>query len=130
MNGNKVALDTNQAIAILNNAIDPEKIRPYDEIYLPVPVVGELRFGALSSQRQSENLERIDKLVHRCSVLVIDEQTTPVYASIRRDLKQKGRPIPGNDVWIAALCVHHSLPLATDDSHFLEISDLQMVSLM
>lgn len=128
MNGNKIALDTNQAIAILNNAITGEKVRSYDAIYLPVPVVGELRFGALNSQRQAENSERIDTLVQHCTVLVIDEQTTSVYASIRRDLKQKGRPIPGNDVWIAALCVQHELPLATDDSHFLEVADLQVVN--
>ena len=128
MNGNKIALDTNQAIAILNNAVDEKKVRPYDAIYLPVPVVGKLRFGALNSQRQAENSERIDKLVQRCIVLDIDEQTTPVYASIRRDLEQKGRPIPGNDVWIAALCVQHDLPLATDDSHFLEVPGLQVVT--
>ena len=66
MNGSKIALDTNQAIAILNKGIKVDKVPAYDEIYLPVPVVGELRFGALNSQHQTENMERIEKLVRRC----------------------------------------------------------------
>ena len=127
MNGSKIALDTNQAIAILNKGIKVDKVPAYDEIYLPVPVVGELRFGALNSQHQTENMERIEKLVRRCEVLPIDEQTTSVYARIRRDLKHKGRPIPGNDVWIAALCLQHGIPLATSDHHFSAVAELQLV---
>ena len=49
MNGSRVALDTNQAIAVLNAAADVGTwITSFGEVFLPVPVVGELRFGALN----------------------------------------------------------------------------------
>jgi len=40
------------------------------------------------------------------------------YARIRVRLREKGKPIPENDLWIAAACIEHRLPLAALDSHF------------
>ena len=40
------------------------------------------------------------------------------HSSIRTELKKAGTPIPSNDVWIAALCRQHSLPLVSRDRHF------------
>lgn len=40
------------------------------------------------------------------------------YAQIRWSLKQRGKPIPENDLWIAAACIQHSLPLLSRDAHF------------
>ncbi len=124
MTGSRIALDTNRAITILNRADEAQKFRDIAEVFLPVPVVGELRYGALNSQHSAANLERITRLVSRCQVLGIDTATAEVYSQARLRLKQKGRPIPENDLWIAAICIQHSLPLATSDSHFLEVEDL------
>lgn len=128
MNGNKIALDTNQAIAILNRADEARKIQAFTEIYLPVPVVGELRFGALNSQKPEANLERISHLANRCRIVGIDLDTAEVYARIRLQLKQKGRPIPENDLWIAAICVQHAIPFATADDHFSAIEELAVIN--
>ena len=57
-------------------------------------------------------------------VLNIDEETTPPYAAIYLELKKKGKPIPTNDLWIAALCRQHSLPLLSQDRHFDLVSGL------
>lgn len=128
MNGNEIALDTNQAIAILNSADEARKIQAFTEIYVPVPVVGELRYGALNSQKSEVNLERISQLVNRCRAVGIDLGTAEVYARIRLQLKQKGRPIPENDLWIAAICVQHAIPLATSDGHFSAVEGLTVVN--
>lgn len=128
MSGSRVALDTNQAIAVLNNTDDAGQwIQSFTEVYLPVPVVGELRFGALNSRRSVENLQRIERLVNRCQVLEVKALTAEVYARIRLALKRKGKPIPENDLWIAALCVEHNMPLATSDEHFTAIEELQLI---
>jgi tRNA(fMet)-specific endonuclease VapC len=87
-------------------------------------VIGELHFGALNSQRPRENLQRIRKLVDRCTPLSIHPKTAQAYARIRLQLKRKGKPIPENDLWIAASCLSENLPLATEDAHFLEVDDL------
>src|SRR3954454_23834439 len=98
MTGSSVALDTNQAIAILNDV--PAAIAFYStfaELCLPVIVLGELRYGALNSARVAENLERIDRLMQRCRVLSAGDATAASYARLRMALKQLARPIPEND---------------------------------
>lgn len=48
----------------------------------------------------------------------IDEVTAVHYASVRDKLREVGRPIPENDVWIAALAQQHYLSLVSRDEHF------------
>ena len=118
MNGN-VALDTSVAIAVLNEENrTKERFTHWLQVFLPLPVAGELIFGALNSQRSEANLARLHKLFQRTSILEMGYKTATVYANTRRMLKQRGQPIPENDVWIAALCLEHNLPLVTEDVHF------------
>jgi tRNA(fMet)-specific endonuclease VapC len=127
LSGSRIALDTNAAIAVLNDTEGSGLwVQNYDELFLPVPAIGELRFGALKSGRSSQNLHRIEDLVSRCQILEIRLRTTEVYARLRLDLRRQGRPIPENDLWIGALCVEHGLPLATTDGHFEYIRELQI----
>lgn len=126
--GDEIALDTNQAIAVLNNRGDTAQwLQSFTDIALPVIVIGELRFGALNSGKSKQNLERIERLVSRCRALDVTMATAEVYARLRAGLKAKGRPIPENDIWIAALCVEHAIPLATSDAHFDVVEELTVV---
>lgn len=61
----------------------------------------------------------------RTSILLADEDTTHHYATIYSQLRRLRRPIPVNDLWIAALCLQNDLPLFTRDRHFLQIPQLQ-----
>ncbi len=125
MTGSSIALDTNIAVDVLNDV--PRTIQwlaGIGEIFLPVPVIGELRFGALKSSRASENQAKVDRLVARCRVLPADLCVANRYASVRIDLSGKGTPIPENDIWIAATCLEHGLTLATFDRHFSAVPGL------
>ena len=124
MSGNSVALDTSVAIAVLADQTGSLLSQPVQEFLLPVPVVGELRYGALNSRRSAENLAEVERLVARCRVLDITATTAAVYARLRLALKEKGKPIPENDLWIAALCVEHQVPLVTLDGHFDAVEEL------
>lgn len=127
--GASVSLDTNVVIAVLNDTRGVgEWVQGFAEVCLPAPVVGELLFGAINSSRPEENLGRIEVLVSRCRILPVTHSTAEVYARIRLDLKRKGRPIPENDLWIAAACVERNLSLATFDSHFGEVDGLILES--
>ena len=44
--------------------------------------------------------------------------TAGVYAEIRLELKRTGKPIPLNDIWVAALARQHALPVLSNDTHF------------
>ena len=120
-----VALDTSVAIEVLADHAKSLTSQAIAEFLLPVPVVGELRYGALNSTRVEENLAEVERLVGRCRILDVTVATAHVYARLRLDLKQKGKPIPENDVWIAALCVEHNIPLAFVDSYFDAVDGLQ-----
>jgi tRNA(fMet)-specific endonuclease VapC len=43
-------------------------------------------------------------------------------------LKSAGKPIPENDIWIAALSMQHNIPLVTSDSHFKYIKGLNLLN--
>ena len=125
MSGNSVALDTSVAIALLAGEVSSFLAPPLTEILLPAPVIGELRYGALNSRRVADNLASVERLVSRCRVLDITALTAVTYARLRLTLKQAGKPIPENDLWIAALCVEHRVPLATLDRHFDAVEGLE-----
>ena len=130
MNGNEVAIDTNWAVAILNGNKDfARRLKPFPVIRLPATVLGEVTYGALNSAQASVNLRRIEQLVRDCPLIPIEERVAQAYGEIRLSLKRKGKPIPDNDVWIAACCVAYDFPLATRDQHFLHVDRLQIVSM-
>jgi tRNA(fMet)-specific endonuclease VapC len=61
-------------------------------------------------------------------VLDIDVETTLNYAAIGLELKKKGKPIPTNDLWIAALCRQYSLPILSRDHHFDLVDGVERIS--
>lgn len=118
-------LDTSVAVPILNGTLDLAPRRgPNVEIYLNAIVVGELCFGAEKSDRVDANLAAIARLLATCPTIPCGEATGRSYARLRQRLRQRGRPIPENDLWIAATAVEHGLLLATRDEHFAEIEGL------
>jgi tRNA(fMet)-specific endonuclease VapC len=118
-------LDTNIAIAFLENeAAVVHQVDEADRVYLVSVVVGELSYGAQKSGRPRANLARIEALASRLPVLACDVEVAWRYGEIKRGLRDKGRPIPENDIWIAAAAIEHNLTLVTRDGHFAEIAGL------
>ena len=89
-----------------------------EQVAIPVIVLGEYRYGIAQSRRRATYEKWLTGLLHDCFVLDINEPTTHHYAEIVLELKRIGKPIPTNDLWIAALCRQHSLPLLSRDRHF------------
>jgi len=126
----KIALDTNVVIGILNGESNIlTLLSGYSSIYLPVTVYGELLFGAKNSAKHCENEQKYLSFIKHCNILNVDEPIAEQYAITRKSLKSKGRPIPENDIWIAATCIVNHIPLATFDSDFKCVDDLILVEL-
>jgi tRNA(fMet)-specific endonuclease VapC len=89
-----------------------------EQVAIPVIVLGEFRHGIAQSRHRASYEDWLIGLLNDCMVLDIQEPTTRHYAEIVLELKRKGKPIPTNDLWIAALCRQHSLPLLSRDRHF------------
>jgi len=126
MNG-KYLLDTNIVIAIF--AGDPDVLEPLvqsTEVFLPTIVLGELYYGARKSTHVDANISRIDELASSSALLGCDIDTSRHYGRIKNDLRAKGRPIPENDIWIAAVAQQHGLTLVSRDAHFEEVDALAL----
>lgn len=121
-------LDTNIVIALFaDEAIVKDNLAQANEVFIPSIVIGELYYGARRSGRIEANLAKVDELVAVSAVLVCDAETARQYGKVKNNLRLKGRPLPENDVWIAALALQHDLFLVTRDAHFQEVENLQTV---
>lgn len=126
-NGKAFLLDTNVIIGLF--AADSDILEPLKqaaEIYTCSVVVGELYYGAYRSHHVQKNLERIQTFARNIPILICDEGTAEHYGRIKQALHSKGRPIPENDIWIAAIAQQHTLIVATRDSHFQEVDDIDI----
>ncbi|MGA1983479.1 MAG: type II toxin-antitoxin system VapC family toxin [Acidobacteriaceae bacterium] len=121
-------LDTNAVSAVADNQSAAVRLfRDAASIELPAIVLGEYRFGIAQSRRRKEYEMWLEELVAATRVLSVDEQTSSHYAQVRSELKKAGKPIPSNDLWIAALARQHRLPLMSQDTHFDDVQDLKRI---
>jgi len=126
MNG-RYLLDTSVIIALFaGDESVTQEIEKAAEIFIPCIAVGELYYGARKSAKSEESLATIEQFVGDNVVLECDVETARHYGEIKNALRVKGRPIPENDIWIAAIALQHDLTLAARDVHFSQIVDLKM----
>jgi tRNA(fMet)-specific endonuclease VapC len=124
--GGKSVLDTNAVVHILNGKLDLPQLG-FDEIIIPMTVVGELFFGVHKSARVAENRRRLLTLLDLVSILPSDIKVAERYGELKLQLRNIGKPIPDNDMWIAATALEHGLPIVTNDKHFTYIEGLEIV---
>ncbi len=124
-----VILDTNAVSALARKdtrLIDA--LEPAVRLSVTLITLAELTDGLRRSRQQRElDAWLREQLLSRVEILFPDLTTIEHYADIRLELKDAGAPIPANDVWIAALCRQHDLPLLSLDGHFDRVSGLTRV---
>lgn len=121
-------LDTNALSAVADD--EPTAVRLFSQaasIELPAIVLGEYRFGIAQSRRRKEYEKWLEQLIAATRFLPVDQETTGHYAQVRSELKKAGKPIPSNDLWIAALCRQHRLPMMSEDNHFDAVQGLKRI---
>jgi len=123
----KYLLDTNIIISLFaKDSQIHDRIAKAEEVFVPCIAIGELYFGAHKSLKLEENLARIDEFALNNTVLPCDTDIAKKYGDIKNSLKEKGQPIPENDIWIAAIAQQYALTLITKDSHFEAIENLNI----
>jgi tRNA(fMet)-specific endonuclease VapC len=128
MTPNSVLLDSSVVIRHFRDAkAIAAKLTAYEELYLPAPALAELYYGAYRSDRPQQHLEQIEQFLAAADVLTADQDTAKHYGKIAVQLARTGTPIPQNDIWMAALSIQCSLPLATLDRHFQLIQGLTVL---
>jgi len=114
-----ILLDSSVVIAHLRARLNVFSLRrPGEELYLPLVALGELYKGVAKSIHPEHQQKLVDDFVDRVSLLYPDVSTAESYARTAAALERQGRPLPENDLWIAAVALEYDMPLATRDAHF------------
>lgn len=128
----KIVLDTSAYSAFNKNQFKLERfINAKNQIYIPIVVIGELRagfeYGNITEKNEGLLCDFLD--TPNIHILKISEKTTKIYSKIFAQLRKAGTPIGTNDMWIAALCLEHKLPLLTLDSDFANVKGLDCLTI-
>ena len=125
MTGNSFLLDTSAAIGLLNRRGDMlASLSDAERLFLPLIAVGELEVGARGSGKPQKNLDALERLLKEVSLILPDRATAATYGEIESKLRRKGRPIPTNDIWIAASAMQHGLEVLTADAHYARVPQI------
>jgi tRNA(fMet)-specific endonuclease VapC len=123
-----VAIDTNAYAAFKRgDEVILEVLRHADDILVSITVLGELLAGFAAGTREARNrLELADFVLSpRVRVVPSTEATADNYALVYAALRRKGKPVPTNDLWIAASALEHGAALLTLDAHFSAVDGLR-----
>ncbi len=127
----KIFLDTN-GYSEMKKATNPallEMIQAADIIGINSIVLGELYAGFYYGKKTKKNIDELKEFLNssRVYLLNVTEITAEFYGLIYKQLREIGKPIPTNDLWIAASCLEHGFPLYTIDEHFSYVKELVLV---
>jgi tRNA(fMet)-specific endonuclease VapC len=125
----KLVLDTNAYVRCQNrDETALKKVAEAEFLFLPVIVYGELYFGFKKGTRFSENIRIFKAFINQFNLelIEINQDIAERFAEILLYLKNKGKPIPSNDIWIAASTMSIGGVLLTNDAHFLDLPQIQV----
>jgi predicted nucleic acid-binding protein len=117
--------------AIGKGANIPLKIEMGDIVFLSTVAIGEFKAGLDSTRRGRREYDALSDFLRLPNVvqITLTPATTDLYAKVFRSLREKGRPIPVNDIWLAAQALEHGAVLVSSDRHFEEVANLQTMIL-
>ncbi len=125
-----IALDTNTYVGFKRgDEACLQVIRQAAHLLLSTTVLGELLAGFACGEREARNREDLRQFLdcRRVEILAVGMATADAYALLYRTLRRKGRPIPTNNLWIAASCLEHGAVLFSLDAHFDQVDGLRRI---
>jgi predicted nucleic acid-binding protein len=128
----KAVLDTNAyCMCDLGNDTAIRILAEAQSIWLPSIVYGELHYGFRNGSRHRQNIMRLNRFIDEFQVTVIDVDTcvAEMFGDIFAELRKKGKPVPTNDIWIAACTMAVGGTLITGDKHFELINQIRVMFL-
>ncbi len=123
----RVGLDTNAYIRLMGgHAQLTQLLESAEEVLVPATVLGELHAGFALGSRREENRRQLDEFLALPGVetIAVTAEVAERYGILVSQLIRRGKPIPTNDIWIAAAVLELGARLVTYDSHFENIPGL------
>jgi predicted nucleic acid-binding protein len=124
-------LDTSVLVALEGGRRVDDAALP-DEAFVSVVTVAELRAGVLAATELGVRARRLATLeaVAGLEALPIDTAVAAVWAEMAVRLRDAGRRVGVNDVWIAAVAAANEMPVVTQDADFDALADLGLVAVV
>jgi len=125
----KILLDTNAYVSFLRG---DKKVLDYlsraDRVFMSVFVLGELFAGFKAGNKEKENRQILEKFLQKSTVSVLEAtmETADIFGLVMALLRRAGKPLPINDIWIAAHTLETGSVLVTYDEHFRLIPGLRL----
>jgi tRNA(fMet)-specific endonuclease VapC len=122
-----ILLDTNAYAAFLQARHGTvEIVRSAATVFMSVFVIGELLAGFRNGKRFDENWRALRQFLDSPRVRYVPATivTADRYSRVLFALRAKGRPLPANDVWIAAHAMEIGADLVSYDRHFGDVDGL------
>ena len=126
----RVALDSNAySLLFRGHPVVAEIVRRAQEVVLSAVVIGELLYGYRYGSRMARNVRQLDEFLANphVTLVTVGRITADRYSRIATALRAKGRPIPTNDIWIAAHAMETGTELVSSDGHFKHVDGLAWV---
>lgn len=103
-----------------------ERVRGAERLLLSAVVAGELIFGFRNGTRYQSNMRGLRAFLENpyVELLPVTLVTADRFGRIAAALRRQGRPIPTNDMWIAAHAMESGAELISSDAHFETIDGL------
>ncbi len=121
--------DTSLFVGLESDRVDDQVLAELD-FGVSVITLGELRLGVVSAGHDPESASRrlaTYELARQLEPLPIDERVSDAWALLVAKLRAAGRRAPVNDTWIAATALAHDLPVATQDTDYDAMPDLNVM---
>ena len=122
-----ILLDTDAYSALMRGYREvADRVRRAEQVILSVVVAGELLFGFRAGGRLKKNLAELEAFLDSpyVSLVPVTFATADRFGRVAAALRAKGRPIPTNDVWIAAHAMETGAELLSFDQHFEAVDGL------
>lgn len=123
-------LDTDIIIYWLNGSLEIEQriiSTTLENICFSIISKAELYFGAYNSNQVENNINVIEKLSNKISILPFDEKASKIFGQLKAYLKKEGKVILDADIMIASIALANNLTLVTNNiRHFKRIETLRI----
>ena len=126
----RVLLDTNACSALFRGHHGlTDRVRHADQVLISAIVAGERLFGFRHGSHYEANARIFERFLANPYVafLPVTLVAADRYARISTSLRRKGRPLPDNDIWIAAHAMESGADLLSFDQHFAHVDGLALV---
>lgn len=121
-------LDTNAFSALAEGDPQIDRLTRYELPSITAITLGEYQFGVVGSTRRAKYEDWLEGILDTIHVFEVSKETARHYSAIRYELKRIGRPIPSNDLWIAAIVRERKETLVTRDGHFAAVPGIVVMS--